>query len=166
MTALAVCCILVNCRCRRPHGDCFVCLCDMSDGDGVLLLPCCCQCIHSVCISQFLVSARLNQLQQQSSAADVCRDCCPACKQPLVLPLHVASAVDSAVAAALKDAAAAARAETLARERRDAQERQLAKSQRRQELLDKFTSAPKCCICVRGAHRCQSTKYFMHAFGE
>ena len=111
-------------------------------------------------------NAVLNQLQQQSSAADVCRDCCPACKQPLVLPLHVASAVDSAVAAALKDAAAAARAETLARERRDARERQLAKSQRRQELLDKFTSAPKCCVCVRGAHRCQSTKYFMHAFGE
>jgi hypothetical protein len=161
-----ICIILVDCRRCRPHGDCFICLCDMSDGDGVLLLPCCCQCIHSVCISQFLVSARLNQLHQQTSAADVVRDCCPACKQAVALPPDVAAAVDLTVATALKDAAAAARSEALARAHRDAQERQLQKSQRRQELLDKFTSAPKCCICVRGAHRFQNTKYFMHAFGN
>lgn len=149
----------------RPHGDCFVCLCDMSDGDGVLLLPCCSQCMHSVCLSQFLVSARLNQMQHQpSSASDMARDLCPACKQPVALQDDIAAAVESAYIAAVKDATAAARAEMSSRARRDAEVRELAKTQRRKELLDKFTAAPKCHVCVL-ANRSQSTKYFMHAFG-
>ena len=148
----------------RPHGDCFVCLCDMSNGDDVLLLPCCNQCIHVVCLSQFIVSSRLSQCQPRSFAAEMLRDLCPACKQPIVLPHAVATAVDLTAAAALKDAAAAERAELAARARRDAQERELVKAQRRQELLDKFTSAPKCCVCVP-ANKTQSTKFFMHTFG-
>jgi hypothetical protein len=150
----------------RPHGDCFVCLCDMSDGDGVTLLPCCSQCMHAICLTQFLVSARLNQLQQQQlSASEAARYLCPACKQPLVLEDDVKSAVELAVSAAIKDATAAAHAEISSRARRDAEQREVAKAQRRKELLDRFSAAPKCCVCVL-ADRSQSTKYFMHAFGS
>jgi hypothetical protein len=149
----------------RPHGDCFVCLCDMSDGDGVLLLPCCNQCIHEACLSECIVSARLSRHRQHSSAAEMVRDLCPACKQPIVLQPTVAAAVDMAVTAALKDAAAAEQIEIATKARRDAEERELAKIQRRKELLSKFTSAPTCCVCVP-ANRSQSTKYFMHAFGN
>lgn len=151
---------------NRPHGDCFVCICDMSDGDGVLLLPCCSQCIHSECLLQCLVSARLSRLQTPSSSAEATRDLCPACKQPtIVLPPAVAAAVDSAAAAAAKDAAAAERAEMAARAYRDAKEREIVKTQRRKALLDKFTSAPNCSVCVL-AHPTQTTKYFMHAFAK
>ena len=127
-------------------------------------MPCCSQCIHSECLLQCLVSARLSQLQTPSSSAEATRDLCPACKQPTVLPPAVAAAVDSAAAAAAKDAAAAERAEMAARAYRDAKEREIAKTQRRKALLDKFTSAPNCSVCVL-AHPTQTTKYFMHAFG-
>jgi hypothetical protein len=138
----------------------------MSDGDGVELLPCCSQCVHSICLSQFLVSAQMNQLlQQPSSASETVFNLCPACKQPLALPDHIASAVESAVSAAMKDAKAASQAEMASRARRDAEEREFANAQRRKELLDKFSAAPKCRVCVL-AHRSQSTKYFMHAFGN
>jgi hypothetical protein len=121
--------------------------------------------MHSACLSQFLVSARLSQLQQQlSSASEMARDLCPACKQPLALQDDIISAVETAVGAAIKEAAAAAQAEMSSRARRDAEEREVAKVQRRKELLDKFSASPKCCVCVL-ANRSQSTKYFMHAFG-
>ena len=137
----------------------------MSDGDGVDILPCCSQCIHSACLSQFLVSARLIQLQQQSSSAENVCDCCPACKQPLALQRDAAIAVDLAVTATVNDAAAAVHAEMSAKSHREAEERARIKHQRRKELLDKFSAAQPCSVCVL-ADRFQSTKHFMHAFGN
>jgi len=100
----------------------------MSDGVDVVLLPCCSQCIHRDCLSQFLVSARLNLMQQQSPAAEQAHHCCPACKQPVELLHNVATAVDLAVTAAVNDAAAVAHAEMSTKIRREAEERSLPRS--------------------------------------
>ena len=137
----------------------------MSDGVDVVLLPCCSQCIHRDCLSQFLVSARLNLMQQQSPAAEQAHHCCPACKQPVELLHNVATAVDLAVTAAVNDAAAVAHAEMSTKIRREAEERALIKHQRRKELFDKFSATQPCSICVL-ADRFHSTKHFMHAFGN
>jgi hypothetical protein len=106
----------------------------------------------------------MNILLQQTSSPEVACDLCPACKQPLELHHDIAAAVESAVASGILDAEAAARAESEARARHDAEERELLKTQRRKEVLEKFTAAQKCCVCVL-AERSQSTKYFMHVFG-